>query len=273
MTPKPVLFMNQQTVSTKMDRFQKLLDSVYVMEQTFDGVTVRGALVLGAQRALIFDTLIFPQKINEFLPLCTDRELIVVYSHADWDHIWGTCGLSPSYVLAHEECSKRFRDIEDVEKTLIDYRVKYEKELAHIELLPPQRTFKSNMTIDLGGITVELRHCPGHTKDSILAIVPERALLLGADCIETPLPLLNEGSDNLLRWISVLSEMEQDARITTCVPSHGKIGGREILTNNIRYLKSLLLTDSTPPPDLDVFYSSGHQDNRRETASLRNIGG
>ena len=51
------------------------------------------------------------------------------------------------------------------------------------------------MSLDLGGMTVELRHRPGHTKDSILAIVPERALLLGADCIESPLPILNKGSD------------------------------------------------------------------------------
>jgi glyoxylase-like metal-dependent hydrolase (beta-lactamase superfamily II) len=262
--------MNQQAVSPTLDSFQKLLDSVYVMEQSFDGVTVRGALVLGAHRALIFDTLIYPQEINKFLPLCSDRELIVVYSHADWDHIWGTCGLSPSYVLAHEECSKRFRNLEDVEKTLIDYRVKHDEELAQIKLVPPQRTFESNMTLDLGGITVELRHCPGHTKDSILAIAPERALLLGGDCIEAPLPLLNEGSDNLLRWIGVLSEMELDARITTCVPSHGEIGGREILTNNIRYLKSLLLTDSASPPGLDDFYSAGHKANRSKAASLRN---
>ena len=93
--------MSQETVSTSADSPQKLLDSVYITEQTFDGMTVRGTLVIGSQRALIFDTLVFPQKTKELLTLCLDRKLIVVYSHADWDHVWGTCGLSPTEIIAH----------------------------------------------------------------------------------------------------------------------------------------------------------------------------
>lgn len=261
--------MNQQKVSTAADIPQKLLDSIYVSEQTFDGMTVRGALVIGSKRALIFDTLVFPQKTKELLTLCLDRELIVVYSHADWDHVWGTSGLSPTEIIAHEQCAKRFANLDDVNKTLIDYRRKYESELSQIILLAPQKTFDSNMTLDLGGLTVELRHCPGHTKDSILAIVPERELLLGADCIESPLPILNEESDNLLHWIQILTELEQDTRITTCVPSHGKIGGKELISENISYLKSLLLNDSISPGDLDDFYSMSHRENLEKTQALR----
>jgi glyoxylase-like metal-dependent hydrolase (beta-lactamase superfamily II) len=255
--------------SALTDKTIKLLDSVYVTEQTFDGVTVRGAIICGSQRVMIFDTLVFPQVTNELMSLCLGRELVVVYSHADWDHVWGTCGLQPSEIIAHEKCARRFVDPTDVEKTLKEYREKHTAELDTIQLMPPHRTFQSSLLLDLGGITVELHHCPGHTEDSIVAIVPERSLLLGADCIEKPIPLLNEGSENLLLWIKMLEELERDARITICVPSHGEIGVQDLIRHNIAYLKSLLSDEATPPPGLDTFYSSGHQDNRKATASLR----
>jgi glyoxylase-like metal-dependent hydrolase (beta-lactamase superfamily II) len=183
--------MNQQTMNQYMHCPVKLPDSVYVTEQTIDGVTVRGVIVLGSKLALIFDTLIFPNKAEELLALCEGREITVVYSHADWDHIWGTCGLLPVVVVAHKECARRFADPEDVAKTLHEYRLQYTEELSPITLIPPTQTFQSNLTLDLGGITVELRHCPGHTKDSIIGIVHEHSLLMGGDCIETPIPLLN----------------------------------------------------------------------------------
>lgn len=246
-----------------------LCDGVYTAEQTFDGMTVRGVVVCGADRALIFDTLVFPEETKELLRPCGDRELIVVYSHADWDHVWATCGLAPAEIVAHEECAERFADVDDVEKTLNESRSKWESELAAIRLMPPTRTFRSGMTLHLGGISVELRHCPGHTRDSIVAIVPERNLLLGGDCIEEPLPLLNEDAGNLSRWISVLCELEQDARITTCVPSHGEIGGKEPLRNTIAYLQSLFLNDVSAPANLDSFYESGHRENRSKTAAFR----
>ena len=70
----------------------KLLDSVYVTEQSFDGMTVSGSVIDGSRRALIFDTLVFPGKIRELLSVCLDRELMVVYSHADWDYMRSSTG-------------------------------------------------------------------------------------------------------------------------------------------------------------------------------------
>jgi len=249
----------------------KLMDSVSLIEQTFDDVKVRGVIISGSTRTLIFDTLIFPEEAKNFIDPSSQQELVVVYSHADWDHIWGTCGLPRPYeLIAHEYCAKRLADKNDVEKTLVEYGARFGAEFPSIEIIPPQRTFHKELSLDLGGLTVELRHCPGHTKDSILAIIPELSLLLGADCIELPIPLLNETSEDLFKWISILSELEADPRIETCIPSHGDIGGKEILTKNISYLKSLLSDETEPPKDLDAFYKEGHRENRLKCSSLRN---
>jgi glyoxylase-like metal-dependent hydrolase (beta-lactamase superfamily II) len=247
----------------------KLLDSVYLFEQSFAGVTVRGVLVVGTQRALMFDTLIFPDQTGTLSELWSGRDLIVVYSHADWDHVWGTSGVSPAIVIAQEECARRFGDPGDVQRTLDDYRSGHEGALSQVKLIPPQETFRSDLSLDLGGLSVELRHCPGHTSDSILALVPERNLLLGADCIERPLPLLNEGAEDLQRWIETLTGLAADHRIKTCIPSHGPVAGLDILTDNISYLKSLGCEETDTPQGLDSFYRKGHQDNRAKVAKLQ----
>ena len=244
-------------------------DSVYVMEQCFDGVKVRGILVVGERRALVFDPLVSPHTTRSLRALCPGREIVVVYSHADWDHIWGACGLSPDLVIGHVECAKRFADPFDVAKTLDDYRTRYPFELSQVVLIPPHDTFTSTLTLSLGGISVELQHCPGHSRDSIVALIPERSLLLGGDCIELPIPLLNQGSENLSRWIDRLTVLEQETQISVCIPSHGAIGGREILRSNIEYLQSLLAEESVTPIGLDDFYTSAHRDNRIAAARLR----
>jgi glyoxylase-like metal-dependent hydrolase (beta-lactamase superfamily II) len=212
----------------------------------------------------------FPREDVDLLPVCSGRELVVAYSHADWDHVWGTCGLSQVEVIAHAACARRFEDLDDVARTLREYQGNYQRELAGIRLVAPQRTFETSLTLDLGGITVEFFHCPGHTKDSIVALVPERSLLMGADCIETPIPILNEGAENLQLWIETLSKLERDLRIDICVPSHGTIGGREILRNNISYLQSLSgEANFEIPSPLDDFYKAAHQSNRDKTSRLR----
>lgn len=46
----------------------------------------------GRRRALVWDTLSHPRDMAGWLPLISPLELVIVYSHADWDHIWGTAG-------------------------------------------------------------------------------------------------------------------------------------------------------------------------------------
>ena len=72
-------------------------------------------------------------------------------------------------------------------------------------------TFNSRLFLDLGGVTLELRHLPGHTSDCIVGWIPEWGVLLGGDAIETPLPVVN--SEALLGgWLSALQDLGGIAR-------------------------------------------------------------
>jgi len=61
-----------------------------------------------------------------------------------------------------------------------------------------------------------------------------------------------------------LRNWERDARVQQVIPSHGAVGGRELIRRNIIYLENL--KSGSPielPDDLDDFYRQTHQDNLR----------
>jgi glyoxylase-like metal-dependent hydrolase (beta-lactamase superfamily II) len=76
-----------------MSTLRALDQRIWTAEVALREYDVRGALVLGDGHALVWDTLSHPRDMHPYLALIADVDLVVAYSHADWDHIWGTAGL------------------------------------------------------------------------------------------------------------------------------------------------------------------------------------
>lgn len=236
---------------------------IWLTDVTLRDFDVRGALVRGSERAVVWDTLSHPRDMMCFRPLVEDGALVIVYSHADWDHVWGTAGLpyERALIVGHEASVARFAN--DVPRTLEAKRAAEPGVWDAVRLVAPTVVFARDHSLDLGSPTMTLHHLPGHTADAIVAFVPERGLLLMGDTAETPLPVVSSPAA-LPRWITELQEWEADVRVRTVVPSHGRIGGREILQQNIRYLQRLLegLPFDVSEP-LSPFYRATHEANLR----------
>lgn len=236
------------------------MPNLFTLEHELDGMQVRGAIVLGNTRAMIWDTLIYPEQMQAVLDICGNRELIIVYSHGDWDHVWGTCTLPYQKVIGHKRCKARFDDPDDVAKTLKDYQAKYSA-LINIHLVAPTETFEDRLELDLGSLTVELCHLPGHTLDGIVAFIPELGTLLVGDACETPLPLVYEDSP-LSQWITALENWQKNPRVKTVIPSHGPTGNLDLVKNTTAYLKAVKDENPIVLPDLDEFYQAAHEKNK-----------
>jgi glyoxylase-like metal-dependent hydrolase (beta-lactamase superfamily II) len=226
---------------------------------------VRGALVLGTTRAVVWDTLSHPRDMRHWLPLIGSRELVIVYSHADWDHIWGTAGLphAGASVVGHVACRDRFRDDNDVERELRNKQRDEPGMWDEVTLIPPTTVFEDNLVVDLGGLSLHLHHLPGHTRDCTIGLIPELGVLLGGDTIETPFPVIPPDSP-LPRWIAALERWADDPRVRIVVPAHGPVGGPDVLQRNITYLHSILNGHPlTPAGPLPPFYHATHEANVR----------
>lgn len=233
------------------------LGKVWITQVDLGEFSVRGALIPGEERVLVWDTLAHPDDMIALLPVIQDRELVIVYSHADWDHVWGTASLpSNSAIVAHDSCRSRFAA--EVPAILAEKMAADSVRWQAVKLCPPTMTFAENHAIRLGSTTVFLSHLPGHTPDSIVGFLPDEGVLLAGDAVESPLPQVPAGCD-LARWIEELLRWQEDPRLRTVVPSHGPIGGAEILAGNIVYLRQLLAGEKvTVPETLDDFYRETH---------------
>jgi len=222
---------------------------------------VRGAIIIHTQRAMIWDSLSHPRDMQAVQALLRAKDWTLVYSHADWDHIWGTAGLShpDKAIIGHDNCLARFS--QDVPMELHEKKTAQPGIWDEVVLIPPTMIFQKSMSLDLGNLTLSLHHLPGHTSDCIVGFIPEWSVLLAGDTVETPFPVINADSP-IDEWITALQNWERDERVQHVIPSHGVIGGRELLRQNISYLQNL--RNGIPinlPEKLDDFYRETHESN------------
>lgn len=240
---------------------KKINEHLWVQELDLGIFDLRGSLLLGSRRALIWDTLSHPRDMAPYLPLIGDREIWVAYSHADWDHIWGTAGLptAPAAIIAHDSCAIRFDT--EVHQKLAQMQATEPGKWNDVAIVPPDLTFADGLTLDLGGITVQLQHLPGHTEDCLIALAPQIGVALMADTIESPLPVVAADSP-IKKWIEGLKNVASDSQIHTVIPCHGAMGDRQLIQNTIEYLQNIL--DGEPitiAAELTEFYRQTHEAN------------
>jgi glyoxylase-like metal-dependent hydrolase (beta-lactamase superfamily II) len=245
---------------------------VWVTEVELAEFRVRGVLVKGTARWLVWDTLSHPRDMAGFRDAIGRDDVIIAYSHGDWDHVWGTAGLpfERARIVAHELCAARFG--EDVPRELDARRHVEAGTWDDVRLIPPTETFADDRQLDLGAVTVTLHHVPGHTRDATVAFLVEAGVLLTGDTAETPLPVV-PSRDVLPGWIAGLERWAVDDRVRLIVPSHGRMGGREIITENITYLRRL--RDGRRfdmPGPLTPFYRTTHEANLRACCAPASAG-
>lgn len=221
---------------------------------------VRSVLIRGERLQLIWDTLTHPQDLAA-LPVDPQKMSLVVYSHADWDHIQGTAAIQDALTIGHRACAKRFEH--EAPRMLRELALQEPGKWDDVRLISPVITFEQELSLDLGAYTVHLRHLPGHTPDSIVAFIPQLQLLLAGDAAEQPCPCVPARCD-LRQWIDALEYWARHTGVRHVVPSHGAIGGTEILTRTADYLKALAAGTPLPlPAQIDQFYIQTHTENLR----------
>jgi glyoxylase-like metal-dependent hydrolase (beta-lactamase superfamily II) len=246
--------MNRPSVRT-------LRPGLHLLETEVEDFDVRAAVLVGTERAVVWDTLAHPAQMEGVRGIAAPLPITVVYSHADWDHAWGTCALGEvEDVVAHARAERRFRT--DVPEELLARRERDPGVWDAVRLMPPTVLFERTHAIVLGGATLELHALPGHTPDCIVGFIPEWGVLLAGDTVETPLPVVNDGGA-VDEWARALERWRDDARVVTVVPAHGPLGGRELLEQNVRYLRGLEAGGGPADlPALRPFYRETHRRNQ-----------
>lgn len=167
------------------------------------------------------------------------RQLLVINTHADWDHCWGNMAfagpnpITPAPIIAHRLCRERL--LGEAEHEQLAALQRDEPHLyADVRLQPPTITFTDRLAIDGGDLTFELIHTPGHTPDHVAVWVPEIRSLFAGDATEATLPF---GALPLLRTsLERLAALRPAAVFACHAPGNWS---PTLLHDNLRYFDDL----------------------------------
>jgi glyoxylase-like metal-dependent hydrolase (beta-lactamase superfamily II) len=168
------------------------------------------------------------------------RRLLVVNTHADYDHAWGNAtfaddGPSPAPIIASKLARERLLGQESRDR--LERMRRQDETLNKVSLVAPTLTFDGDFQIDGGDLTVQLLATPGHTPDHVSIWIPELNLILAGDAAEFPFPWIDTPADMPLLRDSLRRLVALEPFMV--LPCHGETTMPDLLTNNLAYFDEL----------------------------------
>jgi len=211
------------------------------------GPLVDTFIVVSERYVVLIDTLINQRTAEALLEIAREhligRQLLVVNTHADWDHAWGNhvfagpSPMSPAPIIASRRCAERLRS-EEAQRKLAEMRASEPGRFDDVALTPPSVLFEQRLVIDGGDLTLELFATPGHQPDHISVFIPEIRTLLPGDAAERPFPFVESAAalpamrDSLTRMAAL------DAQ--TALYCHAPVtSGPGLLRQNMAYFDTI----------------------------------
>jgi glyoxylase-like metal-dependent hydrolase (beta-lactamase superfamily II) len=211
------------------------------------GTIVDAFVVITERYLILIDTLINPETAAAMLAIARrhkpDGQLLVINTHADWDHCWGNqlfTGANTSHsapIIASRRCTERLRSAA-ARQELADLREQRPGYFDLVVLTPPTILFDHWLTIEGGDLTLQLFMTPGHQPDHISIFIPEISTLFAGDAAELPFPFV-ESAASLPDLRASLEKMAK-LRATHVFYCHApERVGPKLLQGNIAYFNKL----------------------------------
>lgn len=205
------------------------------------GDEVDTTVLITTRYVVLIDTMTTPELARDIVqalaPELATRQLLVVNTHADWDHAWGNALFAgpssafPAPIIGHALTRARLLAAET--RDYLAERQTSEPRLASVTLVPPTITFIDTLSIDGGDLTLELIPTPGHTPDHVAVWLPELRLLLAGDAAEHPFPHIANAADLPILRASLQKLAALDPALV--IPCHGGTTAPDLIARNLAY--------------------------------------
>lgn len=217
------------------------------MEQSYKLFTsclwqTTSAVVPTEERLYLFDPAYFPHEVEAIAhyveQVRNGRELVVVLTHGDWDHIAGFQAFADATLVAHKEIlvpGRLERSMEKVKRFDGSYYVPRPYSLAHPSLDRVVHAAEEWM----GQYFLPV---PGHKSDQMAVLFRKQKLMVVGDMLSNLEFPFVEDSGAYLDSLEKIERFVQEGTVEEIIPGHGlpARGSQEILTRierDRRYLE------------------------------------
>ncbi len=173
---------------------RKVTDWLYIFR---DSVDCYANLVIGENGALLFDTCCGVDNLKQAVREVTDLPLTVLASHGHFDHIGGSIQFAKVYLAKEDRVILDSYNEEILHKWIMQMCPDAQDAVASFGADEWKQIAELDFTeVDLGGITCEIIHLPGHSLGSVGVYIREWKYLLSGDALTPIITLffMNHGS-------------------------------------------------------------------------------
>ena len=214
-------------------------------------------LVEGSERAALIDTGSGIGSLKACVDQLTDKPVIVLLTHGHVDHAMGAAEFDEVYMnrrddyIFHDHGKMEFR-IDGLSMLEPAYQAKATAE----DIIPTAdvNTFhdlREGDRFDLGGVSVEIYDCPGHTKGSVVMLIPEDRLLMTGDACNTFTFVFDYYSTSISEYEESLRTLlpKVHGRYDSTLLSHGDgIGYQNIIEDVIQVCEDIKAGNTDDQP-------------------------
>lgn len=221
---------------------ERIAEDIYVFSSRRYAQVTAGA-VLTKEGVILIDTLFYPEEtkaIKHFLEIRLGQKVrYVINTHYHADHTLGTFLFPGIPVVSHAMCR---RLLDTIGREGLDQMKAQSPEFENVQIVLPNLLFESGtLNIHLGGKSVQLIHCPGHSPDLVCALVINDRVLFASDTV-MPVPTMFDGDYNeLVESLKGLLDMNPDC----VVQGHGEVVLRgeisDLIQSELDYLSAIKL--------------------------------
>lgn len=220
----------------------KFFSSEYVSERIIrirDICGVAVYLIIGDDKACLLDTGCGFGDLRSYVERLTDKELIVILTHGHTDHASGVS-------LFEDRCI--YLNAMDKELLKVHTTFAHRDEMAVaagvLDKLQPADynslfqgetlSLEHEQEFDLGGITLEAIHTPGHTQGMTMILIKEEQMILFGDGCGVSVLLLDEYASSVEEYLETLINLKKyQPFYHTILRNHGTCESPKELLDNV----------------------------------------
>lgn len=186
------------------------------------------AIIEGDEAIVMTDPCLLPNEVEEIRTyidtIKNDRQLYIIYTHHDFDHIIGSGAFPDAQVIASHPFAY-FSQKEKIVNEMINFDNQYYLQRKYEHHYPDVNIVlsKDGEILQLGSLKLTFYLAPGHTTDSIFTIVEPNGIFLAGDYLSNvEFPFIDSSYHDYIKTMEKVKKIMETHKIRTLIPGHGQ---------------------------------------------------